>query len=105
MLFSARSSLFHKLRSLADTVEDLQGEFREAAEEIADGASTQPGARWQALDILHYDLNTCLREAMVMLKSFLCALPSEEMQLFQQKLMVPASPAVYHRRATLFRRK
>ncbi|PYU32763.1 MAG: hypothetical protein DMG28_10535 [Acidobacteria bacterium] len=105
LLFSARSSLFHKLRSLADTVEDLQGEFREATEEIADGASTQPGARWQALDILHYDLNTCLREAMVMLKSFLCALPSEEMQLFQQKLKAPASPAVYHRRATLFRRK
>lgn len=105
LLFPTRSRFFHKLRALVDTVEDLQGEFREAAEEIADGASVQPGTRWQALDILHYDLNTCLREAIVMLKSFLCALPTEEVQPFRQKLKAPASPAVCHRRATLFRRK
>ncbi len=86
VLFSSRSRFFHKLRALAETTEDLQQEFREAAEEIADGASVRPGSNWEALDILHYDLNTCLRETIVVLKSFLCALPEEEVQPFRQKL-------------------
>jgi len=86
VLFSSRSKFFHKLHALIETVEDLQGEFRQVAEEIADGSSVHPGASWEALDVLHYDLNTCLREAIVVLKSFLCALPNDEVQPFQQKL-------------------
>jgi hypothetical protein len=86
VLFSGRSRFFHKLRALAETVEALREEFREAAEELADGSSVQPGAHWQALDFLHYDLNTCLREAVVVLKCFLCVLPNEEVQPFRQKL-------------------
>lgn len=86
VLFSTRSKFFHKLRAIAETVEDLQGEFRQVAEEIADGASLHPSAGWEALDVLHYDLNTCLRETIVVLKSFLCALPNEEVQPFGQKL-------------------
>jgi hypothetical protein len=87
VLFSSRSRFFHKLRALAETLEEIRVEFREAAEEIAYGASVHPAAHWEALDMLHYDLNTCLRETIVMLKSFLCALPNEEVQPFRQKLL------------------
>ncbi len=86
VLFSSRSKFFHKLRALAETVEDLREEFREAAGELADGSSVHPGAHWQALEVLHYDLNTCLREAVIVLKCFLCVLPHEEVQPFRQKL-------------------
>ncbi len=104
VLFSGRSKFFHKLRALAETVEDLQGEFREVAQEIADGASVHPGASWDALEVLHYDLNTCLRETIVVLKCFLCVLPNEEVQPFWQKLKVcaelPVKPLVRVSRAS-----
>ncbi len=92
VLFSARSKFFHKLRLVAETVEDLQGEFRQAVEGMSDGASLHRSAGWDALDILHYDLNTCLRETIVVLKSFLCALPNEEVQSFRQKLQADGKP-------------
>ncbi len=104
ILFSSRLKFFHKLHGVAETVEGLQAEFRRSAEEIADGASLRARAEWQALEILHYDLNTCLREAIVVLKSFLCALPGEQVPSFLQKLdaLAHGSPMVLHRRATLF---
>lgn len=113
VLLSARSKFFHKLRALSETVEELCGEFREASEEIADGSSVRPGTHWKALDIGHYDLNTCLRETIVVLKCFLCALPDEEVRPFWEKLQTPGngpaesytSPAVRPRRAALFRRE
>lgn len=86
VLLSMRSRFFHKLHDLAETIEELVGEFHQASEEIAAGSSVQPVAHWQALDILHYDLNTCLRETTVLLKSFLCALPNEQVQPFAYKL-------------------
>ncbi len=42
-----------------------------------------PTLEWQAVDAAHYDLNTCLREAIVLLKSFLMALPNDELKAFQ----------------------
>jgi hypothetical protein len=86
VLFSMRSRYFHKLRLLTETVGSLQTEYREAAEEISDGSSVQPGAHWGELDNLHYDMNTCLRETMILCKSFLCALPNGEVKGFRRKL-------------------
>jgi hypothetical protein len=85
VLFPTRSRFLHKLRALAEITEELDGEFREAAETIAEGATLYAGDPWRALDALHYDVNTCLRELTVLLKSFLCALPNEEVQPFTQK--------------------
>jgi hypothetical protein len=94
MLFSGRSRFFHKLRTLAETFEGLVIEFEGDAREIAEGTSTEPGACWSALDTLHFDLNTCLRESVVILKSFLRALPAEQLLAFQQRLeSQPESPA------------
>ncbi len=102
VLFASRSKFFHKLHTLVSTVGELQKEFREAAEEIVTGAAMHPDACWRELDVLHYDLNTCLRETIVLLKSFLLALSNEELPSFRQKLQVPAqvSREVLDRRAT-----
>jgi len=104
VLFPIRAKFFHKLRDLGEAVEDLDGEFQEASDEIASGVSIHPVAHWQALDILHYDLNTCLRETTVLLKSFLCALPDEEVQPFGQKLQASSQPPPLRARSAFARR-
>jgi hypothetical protein len=86
VLLSMRSRYFHKLRLLSETVGSIQVEYRDAAGEISDGVSSQPGAHWGELDNLHYDMNTCLRETMILCKSFLCALPNGEVKGFRRKL-------------------
>jgi hypothetical protein len=47
------------------------------------------------MERLHYDVNTCLRETQVMLKSFLRALPSQQLDSFEERLRAPrpASPS------------
>ncbi len=77
--FRGRSRFFHKLRILSEMLRQLEEDFHEAAGDIAKGMDTQPIASWLTLDELHYDFNTCLRETEVMLKSFLRALPSEQL--------------------------
>ena len=42
----------------------------------------RPESHWASLDALHFDLNTCLRETIVVLKSFLCHLPAEQAEQF-----------------------
>ncbi len=82
----------HKLEALAQAVQEVSKEYRGVAEEIAGGASTDPAGHWEALDSLHYDLNTCLRETIVILKSFLLALSSGQFDAFQERLtaLVPS---------------
>jgi hypothetical protein len=79
ILFRDRPRFFHKLRILSEMLQQLEQDFREAAGDIAKGLDTQPIASWLKLDDLHYDFNTCLREIEVVLKSFLRALPSEQL--------------------------
>ncbi|MGH9739684.1 MAG: hypothetical protein ACRD4X_14030 [Candidatus Acidiferrales bacterium] len=79
LLFRGRSRFFHKLRILSEMLQQLEREFRESAGDIAKGMDTQPLASWLKLDDLHYDFNTCLRETEVVLKSFLRALPTEQL--------------------------
>lgn len=86
VLLSTRSRFFHKVRALDDAVESLAREFRWTADEIAEGTSVRPESHWASLDALHYDLNTCLRETIVVLKSFLCDLPAEQVERFDRQL-------------------
>jgi len=46
ILLSERARFFHKLRTLAAIIEDLAEEFREAAEEIAEGITANPRGYW-----------------------------------------------------------
>ncbi len=86
VLFSDRSQFLHKLHSVEELVEALAAHFHEAALELIDGTTTDPALLWESLDNLHYDLNTCLRETLVVLKSFLRVLPEEEVDTFRQSL-------------------
>jgi hypothetical protein len=103
VLLSQRSRFFHKLRTLAETFEWLVIEFEVAAREIAEGTSTEPGVCWSALDTLHYDMNTCLRESVVILKSFLRALPAGELPAFRQRLESQPDATARLSRARLLR--
>ena len=89
VLFGNRSRFFHKLRILSEMIERLESDFDEAADDLSKGLSIQPRECWEQLDVLHYDFNTCLREAEVMLKSFLRALPAEQLLAFASALDAP----------------
>jgi hypothetical protein len=92
VLLGHRSRFFHKLRILSNTVEQLGNEFEHLAEDISAGTCTEPGACWKQLDSLHYDLNTCLRESEIILKSFLHALPAAQLSAFDREMNSPAVP-------------
>ena len=104
VLFGDRLRFFQKMRILSETLEQLDREFGEAAEDIAQGISVQPGECWKMLDCLHYDFNTCLRETEVVLKSFLRALPAEQLPAFAAELEASVAPKKLRRmRAALSR--
>jgi len=84
VLLSQRLQFLHKVSTLMEMVEDLGKDFRQAADELAEGLSINPKEMWDEVDTDHYDLNTCLREAIVVFKSFLIALP--ESQLVASKM-------------------
>jgi len=45
--------------------------------------------RWDTLERAHFDLNTCLREAIILLKSFLVVLPDDQLSSFESALELP----------------
>jgi hypothetical protein len=110
VLLTQRSQFLNKIGTLHEMVVDIGREFCESADELASGNSIDPISGWRAVDIAHYDLNTCLREAIVLLKSFLRAVPDEELLPFQEtvskQMRLPETPAPYrhavarHRRMT-----
>jgi hypothetical protein len=95
VLLGNRSRFFHKLRILSNTVEQLGREFEQTAEDISARTCVEPGACWKQLDSLHYDLNTCLRESEVILKSFLHSLPTDQLAALDQEMVFsPVTPTV-----------
>jgi hypothetical protein len=87
VLLSQRTQFLHKLSTLQEMVENLGKEYCESAEELGTGLSTDPVLLWETIDAAHYDLNTCLRETIVLLKSFLRALPDDQLASFQKSVM------------------
>jgi len=83
VLLSHRLQFLHKVSTLLEMVEDLGKDFRTAAGDLAEGLSTDPESGWNEVDANHYDLNTCLRETIVLLKSFLVVLPGCQLGTFQ----------------------
>lgn len=86
VLLTRKSQFSHKISALADLVDELDSSFEATAEELAAGESLHPDRDWELLDSVHYDMNTCLREAVVLLKSFLHALPDAQLAGFQAAL-------------------
>jgi hypothetical protein len=87
VLLSQRTQFLHKLGTLQEMVENLGKEYCASAEELGAGLCTDPVLLWKTIDAAHYDLNTCLRETIVLLKSFLLALPDDQLAGFQKSVM------------------
>lgn len=83
VILTERLQFLYKIGTLGEMVEALSQDFSTAASEIRAEASLDCDGQWQAVDASHYDLNTCLRETIVLLKSFLMALPDDELNAFQ----------------------
>jgi hypothetical protein len=90
MLFGQRSRFLRKITTLLELVEDLEKTFSSAASELSDSVPLHPECEWDLLDAAHYDINTCLREAIVLLKCFLMALPEKEVADFNAALQKQA---------------
>lgn len=85
--FGDRHRFVSKLRILSNTVDRLEREFEKTAKNI--GESSAPAKNWMLLDHLHYDFTTCLREAEVVFKSFLRALPADQLAAFEGEIQNP----------------
>jgi len=94
VLFVGRFRFLHKLRLLASTIEEIQRQFAAAADDLSGALSHRPLDSWKALDCLHYDFNTCLREMEILVKSFLRALPAEQVEAFARELETPLAGPV-----------
>jgi hypothetical protein len=113
IFLSRRSQFLHKMSTLVELVENLNEALCHAAEELSDSSSLQLDQDWDLLDASHYDLNTCLRESIVVLKCFLVALPDEQLLEFDAALrgapLPSSSPLLVpkrhlaHRRMTLLK--
>jgi hypothetical protein len=106
VLLSHRLQFLHKLSTLGEMVEDLGKDYRVSAAGLSEGSSADPRRMWEAVDADHYDLNTCLREAIVLLKSFLLVLPADQLVPFQQTILEQSQlpPAEARHRAFRHRR-
>jgi hypothetical protein len=108
VLLTRKLQFTHKISALADLVEELDSSFESTAQSLTCGDSFQPDQDWELLDAMHYDLNTCYRESVVLLKSFLHALPDPQLASFQSALSngsgYASSPALSHTRHLAHRR-
>ena len=84
VLLSQRLQFLHKVNTLEEMVEDLDREFRSVADDLAGGLCPDPERGWHDVDAGHYDLNTCLRETIVLFKSFLVVLPAGQLTDFEK---------------------
>lgn len=88
MVFRTRTRFFRKLNALDEATDHLQAATHHAVAGIAACPPERLRAEWTDLEILDYDLNTCLRETMIVLKSFLRVLPSEYLSVFRSRLLL-----------------
>ena len=108
VLLTQRSQFLHKIGTLEEMVSDLGRDFRSAVETLTVGGSAKPAAQWQVIDAAHYDLNTCLRETIVLLKSFFVVLPDDQVATLQSavraQIQVTEPPRVFGDRLMRARR-
>jgi hypothetical protein len=87
VVFRERTRFFHKLECIDEIVHTLQTESDTVMFGMARSDIRSQEQAWQQLEVLGYDLNTCMGETTVILKSFFCALPPEELDSFREKLV------------------
>jgi hypothetical protein len=84
VILSQRAQFLHKLSTLHEMVTDIGKDFADAVAELSDPPLADPETFWRIADSSHFDLNTCLREAVVLFKSFLVAIPTQELAGFER---------------------
>jgi len=112
VLLTQRANFLYKIGDLQELVEYLGRDFCHAVEELVPGANGHSAGFWEAASTDHFDLNTCLRESFVLLKSFLRALPEEQLAAFKSSVTAqmdvpcakatPRPVAIRHRRTHQF---
>jgi hypothetical protein len=102
VLFSHRFQFLHKVSTLGDLVEDLGKDFRESVQVLAEGSPGYSGNIWEEVDSNHFDLNTCLRETVVLFKSFMLVLPADQLTAFRKTV---CDQSESYRTATLARQR
>jgi hypothetical protein len=97
ILLTRKSQFLHKMSALSDLVDELDWGFESLIEGLCEGQTLYPERDWELLASVHYDLNTCFREAVVLFKSFLHALPEAQLADFEsnlhQRSFTPCAPA------------
>jgi hypothetical protein len=86
VLLTDRSLFFHKISTLQEMIGDLVIDIRMAARALSSLSSMRPDTEWLEIKSAHYDLNTCLRETIIILKSFLVAMPDEQIDVFEGEI-------------------
>lgn len=79
ILLSRHSQFLQKIVTLEHLVDTLDNDFAESVEELSKTDWFSGSAAWEKLGACHFDLNTCLRETIVLLKSFLFVLPDAQL--------------------------
>lgn len=80
ILLSENSQFLQKVLTLESIVETMQLQFSEAVDHLNFETSQNSPALWRVFDFCHFDLNTCLRETIVLFKSFLFVLPEVQLE-------------------------
>ncbi|MBZ5529145.1 MAG: hypothetical protein LAN71_14755 [Acidobacteriia bacterium] len=94
VLLTQRSQFLHKIRTLIEMTEAAEQDYALSASRLSERTALSPADTWWTLEELHYDLNSCFRESVVVLKSFLRVLPEEELASFErQAFKLPALAA------------
>jgi hypothetical protein len=110
VLLSQRAQYLSKITYVREMLTDLGADFRSAAGDLGNGPVGDCSPLWLALDQDHFDLNTCFRETMVLLKCFLRVLPDDQLLSFQKTVsthalhvpLKPPSKSLRHRRMPQF---
>lgn len=84
VLFGGQKRFLHKLRTLGEMACGIAEEYRASVTEVSDNSASKHD--WELLATLQYDLTTSLREADVMLKSFIISLPAGQVVAFRDRL-------------------
>lgn len=87
VVFGERPRFISKLKILSNIIGQIDQEFHDTVNKISRGSG--PVACWGLLESLHYDFNTCLRETEIVLKSFLRALPADQLAAFTLEAQSP----------------
>jgi hypothetical protein len=86
VVFGQRSRFFHKLYAIDEIVGESQKEMRALVAGAEQEDASLLDQTWQLLEVLGYDMATCMEETTILLKSFFCALPPEELGAFRERL-------------------